>query len=167
VPVAGFVIREERRPGDDALIVDLHRRGYVPEGTRFGAEFCAYVGETVAEAGLDDPHRGRVWFAERDGAAVGCAALIDRGEQGQLRWVVLLPEGRGFGAGRILVERAIAYSRNRGHYEVFLETTDGLPAAMAIYEKLGFELVSDEKAPLWKGDGRLIVMRLPLASVEA
>lgn len=148
------------------MIVDLHRRGYLPEGPRFGPEFCAYVGETVGEAGLDDPARGRVWFAERDGEAVGCSALIDRGTRGQLRWVVLLPEGRGFGAGRALVERAMEDARARGHDEVFLETTDGLSASMAIYEKLGFETVSDEKAPLWKGDGRLIVMRLPLASAR-
>jgi GNAT superfamily N-acetyltransferase len=162
--IAGFIIRDERRPGDDALIVDLHRRGYLPEGRRFGAEFCAYVGETVAEAGLDNPARGHVWFAERDGQPVGCAALIDRGTRGQLRWVVLLPEGRGCGIGRVLVDRAVDFSRARGHDEVILETTDGLPAAMAIYQKLGFVIISDKKASLERGDGRLIVMRLALAS---
>lgn len=161
---AGIVIRADRRPGDDALIVDLHRRGYAPEGARFGPEFCAYVAETVAEAALDDPARGRAWFAERDGMALGCAALVDRGKHGQLRWVVLLPQGRGFGAGRMLVEQAIAEARSRSHREVILETTDGLPASMAIYERLGFTTVSSETAPLWKGNGLLIVMRLPLAS---
>lgn len=157
-----ILIRDERRPGDDALIVDLHRRGYLAEDERFRETFCAFVGRTVADAKLDDPARGAVWFAERCGEALGCAAMVDRGERGQLRFVVLAPEARGLGLGKMLVDSALRYARSRGYYQVYLETTDGLEASMAIYQKLGFVTVHDEPEPLWHGDGRRIEMTLDL-----
>jgi N-acetylglutamate synthase-like GNAT family acetyltransferase len=154
--------RDEWRKGDDQLIVDLHRLGYAPEGERFGPKFWSFVGVTVAEAELDKPSRSKVWFAERDGEAVGCAALVDRGDYGQLRWVVLLPSARGSGAGHKLVDLALEHARNCDHQEVYLETTDGLAGSMVIYEKLGFEISSQNVEPLWHGDGMHIKMRLRL-----
>ena len=157
-----IIIRDQRRPGDDALIVDLHRRGYVAEDERFRETFCTFVGETVAEAELDDPARGRVWFAERGEETLGCSAIVDRGDRGQLRWVVLVPEARGLGLGRSLVDRALLHARSCRYSQIYLETTDGLDASMSIYEKLGFVTVQDEVEPLWYGDGRRIVMALDL-----
>jgi GNAT superfamily N-acetyltransferase len=158
------IIRQTRQPGDDALIVDLHRAGYAPYGPRFGPLFCNFVAETVAEGALDDPASGRVWFAEMSGRAVGCAAMVNRPGtddapgRGQLRWVVLLPEVRGAGLGRRLVELALDYARDQGHETVFLETTDGLPESMALYERLGFRTAFARPEPLWHGEGMLIVM---------
>ncbi len=154
--------RHDRRAGDDQLVVDLHRRGYAREGERFREAFCDFVGQTVAEAGLDRPGKSRVWFAERDGEAIGCAALVDRGAIGQLRWVVLLPSARGSGAGRKLVDLAIDHARHCGHGAVYLETTSDLPASMAIYEKLGFLVTDAHIEPLWHGDGIHITMHLAL-----
>jgi ribosomal protein S18 acetylase RimI-like enzyme len=165
---SGLVFRDWRLPGDDALIVSLHRQGYAPHGARFGEAFCDFVAETVAEAGLDDPARGRVWFAERGGRALGCAAMISRPDpdggpgRGQLRWVVLNPEARGQGIGKRLVALALAHAHAQGHAGVFLETTDGLAESMALYERLGFRTVIHRPEPLWHGEGTLIVMELLL-----
>ncbi|MCG8443175.1 MAG: GNAT family N-acetyltransferase [Caulobacterales bacterium] len=159
---ADIIIRWDRRAGDDALITRLHAQGYGREGARFAGPFPAYVAETVAEARLDAARDSRVWFAERGGRAIGCAAMIARGDRGQLRWVVLLEEARGLGLGRRLVERALAHARAEGWREVYLETTDGLGASMRLYETLGFKVVSDAPADLWHGRGRLIVMSLAL-----
>lgn len=159
---APITFRYDRRPGDDQLIVDLHRLGYAIEGDRFGKPFWEFVAETVAEAQLDQPSRSRVWFAELDGKSVGCSALVDRGEVGQLRWVVLLPEARGTGAGRKLVDLALNHARSCGHHEVFLETTDGLASSMAIYEKFGFQTGDAHVERLWHGDGVHITMTLKL-----
>lgn len=155
---AAFMIRDTRQPGDDALIVDLHRRGYAVHGDRFGPTFDSFVMETVVEAGLDDPARGRVWFAEREGTPLGCAAMVNRGERGQLRWVVVSPEARGLGLGRTLVNLAMNHAAVCGHKSVFLETTDALDASKALYDSLGFVTVNDTLAPLWHGEGRLVVM---------
>lgn len=157
-----ITFRYDRRPGDDQLIVDLHRLGYAIEGDRFGKPFCEFVAETVAEAQLDQPSRSRVWFAELEGKPVGCSALVDRGVVGQLRWVVLLPEARGTGTGRKLVDLALDHARACGHQEVFLETTDGLASSMAIYGKLGFQTSDAHVERLWHGDGVHITMTLKL-----
>jgi N-acetylglutamate synthase-like GNAT family acetyltransferase len=158
IAAAGIAIRHDRRPGDDALIVALHREGYRPHGGRFDNAFAAYVAQTVAEAALDANPASRVWFAERDGRAIGCAALIDRGTRAQLRWVVLLPEARGLGLGRLLVERALDRASRLGKTHVYLETTDGLAESMGLYARLGFATVSEEVVLLWHGEGTEIVM---------
>ncbi len=154
-----ITIRCDRRTGDDALIVDLHRRGYAPHGDRFGPSFYDFVAETVAEAALDNPARGRVWFAERGGMAIGCAAFVDRGAKGQLRWVVADPEARGTGLGRTLVQTVLDHAQALGKRSIYLETTDDLAASKGLYDALGFETVSVAIEPLWHGDGVMIVMQ--------
>lgn len=155
-----IIIRHDRRDGDDDLIVDLHRRGYAHEDARFGDPFPPFVRETVESADLDRAGHSRVWFAESGGQAIGCTAMVDHGTRGQLRWVVLLPEARGRGVGRDLFDLAMAYARERGWYEVFLETTDGLDASMALYRKAGFSVVEATQTELWHGRGQLIVMSM-------
>jgi GNAT superfamily N-acetyltransferase len=157
-------IRDTRQSGDDSLIVDLHARGYAPHGERFGPSFWAFVAETVAQGRLDDPANGRVWFAESEGRAIGCAALVNRpgadggASSGQLRWIVLLPEARGKGLGRHLVSLALDYAREQKHERVFLETTDGLVESKTLYERLGFRSIIERPESLWHGEGVLIVM---------
>ena len=151
-------IRSDRRAGDDALIVELHRLGYRGHGPRFGPEFAEFVAETVAEAGLDDPSSGSVWFAHDGAGAVGCSALINRGDRGQLRWVIVLPRARGLGLGMRLTELALDHAEIQPHHTVFLETTDGLEASMAIYQKLGFVTTHAQPTRLWHGEGVHIVM---------
>ena len=127
----------------------------------YGLSFEAYVARTVAEYFLDNGNQGQIWFAERDPPQVlgGCIAIAERNQnRGQLRWLVVRPEFRGTGLGRHLVDLALEYCVNRGFDSVFLETTDGLEASMAIYEKRGFQVISETIEPLWDGERPLIVM---------
>lgn len=152
-------LRSEWRPQDVDLVVDLHARGYAGEGPRFAVGFKDYVRKTVEEADLADPARAsRVWFAERDGETLGCAAMIDRGTRGQLRWVVLVPEARGLGLGKLLFEAAMSHAAAQGWPEVYLETTDGLGPSMQLYLANGFSVICDQEEELWNGRGRMIVM---------
>ena len=160
---AGVSLRNTWRPGDADLIVDLRRRGYASEGDRFGPSFPAYVRKTVEEAGLDAPgHDSRVWFAERAGETLGCAAMIDRHGRGQLRWVVLLPAARGLGLGKAMLRSAMDHASAQGWPEVFLETTDGLHASMQLYLANGFSVTSNTEVELWDGPGKLIVLTIML-----
>ncbi|MFN7164743.1 MAG: GNAT family N-acetyltransferase [Hyphomonas sp.] len=152
-------LRSEWRPGDADRVVDLHQRGYAGEGERFHTGFAAYVRQTVDAAGLGMPgNAGRVWFAERGEEALGCAAMVDRGGRGQLRWVVLVPEARGLGIGKALFRAAMAHAEAQGWTQVYLETTDGLAASMQLYLANGFAVTSDREEELWDGPGRMIVM---------
>lgn len=156
-----LTVRSDRRPGDNALIVTLHAEGYAPLGPRF-AGVAEHVDHLVQETVLDGSDRSCVFFAELNGEAIACAAMIDRGNGGQLRWVVALPEARGLGAGRAMLDAALAYARTLDWPSVYLETTDGLEASMALYTKAGFNIISDEPDEHGHGFGRHIVMRKTL-----
>ena len=153
-------IRHDLRPGDLGRVIELHGRCYdtLPG---YGLKFEAYVARTIAEDVLDTEANGRIWLAEREGALVGCAAIVLRAERrGQLRWVLVDPSARGIGLGKKLVDRTLDYCRSQNCHEVFLETTDGLPESEALYASLGFEVESCEPAELWDGVRPFIVMRL-------
>lgn len=153
-----LTIRSDWREGDAGLIVDLHRRGYADDPDRYGADFLEHVRHTVGEADIPGHPASRVWFAELDGETVGCAALVDRGDRGQLRWVVLTQETRGLGIGRQLLATAMAHAGAQDWCSVYLETTDGLDVSMALYRRLGFRVDVVEDRPLWQGGGQFIVM---------
>ena len=155
-------VRDELRAGDLGSIVALHGKCYeaLPG---FGLAFEAYVAQTVAEYILDAGAKGRIWIAERDGRLVGCTAIVLRDEnRGQLRWVLVDQSARGLGLGKRLVNNALQFCRENGCKEVFLETTDGLPESQALYDALGFEIVSHESEILWDGVRPLIHMKLEL-----
>ena len=104
-----------------------------------------------------------MWLAEREDQLVGCTAIALRdGDTAQLRWVLVDTAARGIGLGRRLVEAALAYCRDSGCKRVFLESTDGLPESQALYEDLGFALVTSEVEELWDGVRPLIRMQLAL-----
>ena len=161
-----IIIRTELRPGDLGRIVTLHGTAYIDERGHFGLPFEAHVARTIAEFILDNEGRGKVFLAERGADLVGCCAMVERrsddGVAGQLRWVLLDASARGTGLGKKLVDMAIDHARDSGWSSVFLETTDGLDASMAIYRKLGFEIESRERQKLWTGEDDVIVMRLGL-----
>ena len=148
-------IRSDLRPGDLGRIASLHGETYAGEpGFPGGVTFEAYVCRTLAEFILDIGAAGRVWLAERGDALIGCAAMVDHNTRGQLRWVLVSPEARGHGLGIDLVRRAMAYAEQQGWGEVYLETTTGLPASMAIYKRLGFKTVSESPLEHWSAPGQ-------------
>lgn len=57
----------------------------------------------------------------------------------------LLPEARGIGLGRNLIEKCLEQAKAEGFQQVYLETLDELHLALKIYAKFGFEYLS---APL-------------------
>jgi ribosomal protein S18 acetylase RimI-like enzyme len=66
------------------------------------------------------------------------------------------PQARGSGLGRALAEAAVARARERGCARVELDVNEANPAALALYESLGFESWSDPPG------GRNLLMRLRL-----
>jgi putative acetyltransferase len=51
----------------------------------------------------------------------------------------LLPEARGIGLGRTLIEKCLEIAKENGFQQVYLETLDELHLALKIYAKFGFE----------------------------
>ena len=159
-----ITIRTDLRPGDLGRIVTLHGEGYEREQSHFGLKFEAFVSRTLADFVLTDECSGRVWLAELEDKLVGCIAMVDRGDKGQLRWVIVSPEVRGSGLGKRLIALAMEYAQEMPWREIFLETTDGLDASMAIYRNLGFEIVDRTDEKLWNSDSETkIVMTKKMA----
>ena len=81
---------------------------------------------------------------ERDGLAVGCAALrrVDSAT-GEIKRMYLSPEHRGRGLGELLLEAVLRMARSGGFSRLVLDTRRDLEAANALYERFGFEDIID------------------------
>ncbi len=74
------------------------------------------------------------------GHIVGCGGLLPVGAGDvELRKMYLMPEARGRGLGRRLLEDLIAMARARGHARIVLDTASVLKEAIALYCKSGFQ----------------------------
>jgi len=57
----------------------------------------------------------------------------------ELRKMYFLPEARGGGHGKRVLELCLERARALGYRRMYLETLSGMDAAMHLYEKFGFE----------------------------
>lgn len=106
-------------------------------------------GYTVSDPNLDQlsevysQPRSAYWVVELDGRVVGGGGLapLEGADHHlcELQKMYFLPELRGKGLAKHLALQALAFARSQGFTQCYLETTATLHAAIALYEKLGFE----------------------------
>jgi putative acetyltransferase len=125
------------------------------------AALAKIVKDTLAEFGANHP--GTVYYdpttdalyelfqtpgagyfvAEVDGKLAGGAGIYptDGLPQGtcELVKMYLLPEARGLGLGRTLVEKSLGFAKEEGYQQVYLESMPELKKALSMYAKFGFE----------------------------
>ena len=86
------------------------------------------------------------WIAEADGKITGgCGIYSTPGlPEGcaELVKLYLLPEHRGKGIGRMLMEKSFESARDLGYRQLYLESMPELNKAIGIYEKAGFSFIS-------------------------
>jgi len=154
VPVEknAVTIRTRLEAGDLGYIAYLHGRIYAREN-RFGLGFESYVLEGLGEFGSRyDPGRDRVWICEDGkeivGFLVGVYRSVHSSEAGalQLRYFILLPEYRGMGLGKRLMDLFMAYVRECGYRRAYLWTTDEQKAAISLYTRYGFRLTEEKES---------------------
>ena len=80
---------------------------------------------------------GRSFVAEADRSIVGQLGVSGTGRVDLGMWVA--HEWRGRGIGAKLVEAAVEWARAQGAYKISLEVWPHNEAAIALYEKFGFE----------------------------
>jgi DNA-binding MarR family transcriptional regulator/GNAT superfamily N-acetyltransferase len=132
-------------PGDYGWVVARHGARYA-EQYGWDASFEALVARIVADfAGGYDPARERVWLAEVDGERAGCVFCVRRDDTtAQLRLLLVEPDARGMGIGSRLVGECVEFARSAGYPRMVLWTNDVLAEARRIYQRAGFQLVSQE-----------------------
>ena len=119
------------------------------------AEFglTADKGYTVADPNLDrlfelySEANSAYWVVEMDGEVVGgggiAPLLCSAPDICELQKMYFLPQLRGLGLARRLALQALDFARDRGFRRCYLETTASLTRAIALYEQLGFEHITE------------------------
>lgn len=140
-------IRALGAPGDLGWVVMAHGQLYA-EQFGWDTTFEALVARIVADYAGGDGARARggaAWIAEVGGRRVGCVFCVGLDAQiAQLRILLVDPGARGHGLGAALVERCVAFARDRGYARLVLWTNDPLDSARRIYLAAGFTLTGQQ-----------------------
>lgn len=117
----------------------------------------AWTGDTVAQL-LRDP-TGRGWVILDGNAPVGMLLARQAGGEAEILSVAVLAPARRHGAGRALIEHALAALT--GADTALLEVAADNPAAEALYRRCGFEPVGRRKGYYVRPNGTVdaLVMR--------
>lgn len=114
--------------------------------TEFGANVPGTVyfdPTTDALFELFQTPRSAYFIAETEGKLLGGGGIYPTeglpSNTCELVKMYLLPEARGFGLGRTLIEQCLQTAKEYGFEQIYLETLPELHVAVKAYEKLGFE----------------------------
>jgi peptidyl-dipeptidase Dcp len=139
-------IRTELQPGDIGYVIHLHGLLYKQE-YEYGIEFEAYVAKGLYEFYEQyNPATNRVWVCEHHNKMVGFLLLMNRGPEAQLRYFIILPEYRGIGLGKKLMDLYMAFLKKSGYRKSYLWTTHELFTAAHLYKKHGFVLEEEKES---------------------
>ncbi len=141
----GDVTLRDLKIGDIGWLVQQHAELYQRE-EGFNFNFELLVAEILTQYVRDrDPEYERAFIAEKNGRRLGSIFCVRQSPQtAKLRLFLLVPEARGLGLGKQLLEACMEYARSRGYRRMELWTHKSHNAACALYAKYGFEITSEE-----------------------
>lgn len=135
-------------PQDNAAIARVIREVSAEYG------LTADKGYTVADPNLDELYQlysqpgHAYWVVELDGEVVGGGGVApltcSESDICELQKMYFLPVVRGKGLAKHLALQAMDFARIEGFKRCYLETTAFLTEAIALYERLGFEHISEQ-----------------------
>jgi peptidyl-dipeptidase Dcp len=140
-------IRTEVIPGDLGYIVHRHGVIYADEFD-FGVTFETYVAKGVHEFYESyTPTEDRVWICEHEGKIIGSLFLQHREHNtAQLRYFYIEKNYRGFGLGKLLMNKFMGFYKECNYSTSYLWTTKELEKAASIYKKHGFKLTEEKSS---------------------
>ena len=96
---------------------------------------------------------GRIFMAVKDGAPVGCVALMRMDDGGcEVGKMTVAESLRGSGLGRLLMQRCIEAGAEMGATRLYLETNSTLAPALGLYRAMGFRDLAPVATPYARAD---------------
>lgn len=122
-----------------------------------GAQYGA-VGEGFGPADAEVSCISQHYFIEnrsqylvvlRDGQVVGGAGIapfVHYSNICELKKLFLLPSSQGLGIGQALTQACLSFASEQGYQQCYLDTLSTMHSAIVLYEKLGFNHLSQPLA---------------------
>ncbi len=134
-------LRPAQFPDDLETVRDL----FVDYQAGLGIDLC-FQGFDAELAGLPGdyaPPFGALLLALVDGQPAGCCAMralnnSDHLNACEMKRLFVRPAFRGFGLGRLLVERVLSEGQLAGYTTMLLDTLSDMETARALYQEAGF-----------------------------
>ncbi len=104
---------------------------------------------------LGDPGRGGAWVLSDGGRIVGTTTALERVAGVLSLGMTLLPETRGRGDGRALLDAVLSHARRAGAHKVDLEVWPDNARAIALYAAAGFTVEGLRDRHYRRRDGSL------------
>jgi ribosomal protein S18 acetylase RimI-like enzyme len=129
------IITPERPDSADAVVLitelEAHLESLYPAVSRHGYSVEKLLAQAVA------------FFVLRDnGTPAGCGGIqLFGAEYGELKRMYVRPQFRGLGFGKLLLDHLTEYARAQGVGLLRLETGIHQTAAIALYERMGFQRI--------------------------
>ncbi|SNY94531.1 bifunctional helix-turn-helix transcriptional regulator/GNAT family N-acetyltransferase [Flagellimonas pacifica] len=140
-------IRSNLEVGDMGFVIQSHAELFQEE-YNYSILLEEYVAKGMLEIFiLKKPNKNKAWICEHNGNRIGYLFLVDRGETAQLRYFFLMPEYRGIGLGKKLMDSFMNYLSSAGFSSCYLWTTNEQLSAQSLYLKYGF-LLNEEKSSM-------------------
>ncbi len=135
----------EIRQADDSELAKLIKSvlsefGANKPGTAYFDEATNHLSELFLN------EKSAYWVIEEDGSIIGSGGFYPTEglpeDTCELVKLYLYPEARGKGLGKALIMQCIAEAKSLGYQKMYLESMPELNNAVALYERLGFEVLS-------------------------
>lgn len=113
-------------------------------------------------------HHTHYLAAIQDEKLIGFAGLskIPGSDQADIQTIAVAEQTRGKGLGRALMKELLKEARRLHAHEVFLEVRADNPAAIELYNSLGFEHIDTRKRYYQPDDVDALIMRLEFAKTS-
>jgi putative acetyltransferase len=138
---AAISLRPAQFPDDLQTVRDL----FLDYQAGLGIDLCfqGFEAELAELPGAYAPPEGALLLACVDGEPAGCCALrplynTDHLNACEMKRLFVRPAFRGFGLGRLLVERVLSDGQLAGYTTMLLDTLSDMETARALYQEMGF-----------------------------